>query len=334
MTRQHHHLDEDDVRVRPGRRKARPRSKERPAHADATTATVMTVDRGRFTLELDDGTPLFAVKARELGRKGIVVGDIVDVVGDLAGGEDSHARIVRRRERTSTLRRTADDTDPVERVIVANATQLAIVTATTDPEPRTGLIDRALVAALDAGIVPMLVITKTDLKSADELLALYEPLDIPLFTVVRTQVPETLRSQLTGQSTVLVGHSGVGKSSLVNALIPQADRLTGDVNAVTGRGRHTSTSVVALHLPTGGVIIDTPGIRSFGLAHIDPARVIHAFPDIARLTHDCPRACSHDEPDCALTPLLEAEGETTLRARISSLRRLLRSRADDADAST
>jgi ribosome biogenesis GTPase / thiamine phosphate phosphatase len=332
VTRQHHHLDEDDVRVRPGRRKARPRSKERPAHADATTATVMTVDRGRFTLELADGTPLFAIKARELGRKGIVVGDVVDVVGDLAGGDDSHARIVRRHERTSTLRRTADDTDPVERVIVANATQLAIVTATTDPEPRTGLIDRALVAALDAGIVPMLVITKTDLKPPDELLELYGPLGIPVFTVVRTQVPDALRLELTDESTVLVGHSGVGKSSLVNALIPLAARLTGDVNAVTGRGRHTSTSVVALHLPTGGVIIDTPGIRSFGLAHIDPARVIHAFPDIEGLTRDCPRACSHDEPDCALTPLLDAPGGTTQHARISSLRRLLRSRADADDA--
>jgi ribosome biogenesis GTPase len=332
VTRQHRHLDEDDVRVRPGRRKARPRSKERPAHADAATAVVMTVDRGRFTLELDDGTEIYAVKARELGRKGIVVGDRVDVVGDVTGETDTQGRIVRRQERTSTLRRTADDTDPVERVIVANATQLAVVTATADPEPRTGLIDRAVIAALDAGITPMLVLTKTDLKPADELLALYGPLDIPVFSIDDRRVPEALRESLVNQTTVLVGHSGVGKSTLVNSLVPDADRLTGHVNAVTGRGRHTSTSVIAMHLPGGGLIVDTPGIRSFGLAHVDVDRIIHAFPDLAHLTRDCPRSCSHDEPDCALTTALGAGCPPEVRSRIDSLRRLIRSRVDsDAD---
>jgi ribosome biogenesis GTPase len=327
VTRKHHLLDEDDVRVRPGRGKSRPRSKDRPEHAEALNATVMTVDRGRFTLELDDGTEMYAVKARELGRKGIVVGDHVSVVGDTTGDLDTQGRIVRRTERTSTLRRTADDTDPVERVVVANATQLAVVTATADPAPRTGLIDRAIVAALDAGIEPMLVITKTDLTPADDLLALYGPLDLPVFIIARKQVPESLRAILTGQATVLVGHSGVGKSTLVNALVPSADRLTGHVNAVTGRGRHTSTSVVALHLPGGGMIIDTPGIRSFGLAHVDVNRVIHAFPDLAERTDACPRACSHDEPDCALNDL----AESTLQERVESLRRLIRSRATAPD---
>jgi len=331
VTRQHRHLDEDDVRVRPGRRKARPRSKERPEHAEAEPAVVMTVDRGRFTLEKDDGTELYAVKARELGRKGIVVGDLVDVVGDVSGDVDTQARIVRRQERRSTLRRTADDTDPVERVIVANATQLAVVTATTDPEPRTGLIDRAVVAALDANIEPMLVLTKTDLKPADELLALYGPLDIPVFTIDDRRVPDALRATLADQSTVLVGHSGVGKSTLVNALVPAADRITGHVNAVTGRGRHTSTSVVALHLPGGGMIIDTPGIRSFGLAHVDVGRVIHAFGDLEAMTTDCPRACSHDEEECALTSALADDPSDELVERIASLRRLIRSRTDAPD---
>lgn len=327
MTRRHDRLDEDDVRVRPGRGKSRPRSKDRPDHAEARLATVVTVDRGRFTLELDDGTDLYAVKARELGRKGIVVGDRVSVVGDVTGDQDTQGRIVRRAERSSTLRRTADDTDPVERVVVANATQLAVVTATADPAPRTGLIDRAIVAALDAGIDPLLVITKTDLTSADALLALYGPLDLPVFTIARKQVPDGLRAALAGHDTVLVGHSGVGKSTLVNALVPSAERLTGHVNAVTGRGRHTSTSVVALHLPGGGMIIDTPGIRSFGLAHVDVDRVIHAFPDLGALTGDCPRACSHDEPDCALSTL----SQPTQVERVESLRRLIRSRATSVD---
>ena len=328
----HDRLDEDDVRVRPGRGNSRPRSKERPDHRGARAATVVAVDRGRFTIELgadtaDGALEGYAVKARELGRKGIVVGDRVDVAGDGAATIDDPVRIVRRHERTSTLRRTADDTDPVERVVVANATQLVVVTATADPEPRTGLIDRALVAALDAGIHPMLVVTKADLHPADDLLALYEPLGVPAFVVANKQVPDGLREVLAGEETVLLGHSGVGKSTLVNGLVPDADRLTGRVNAVTGRGRHTSTSVVALHLPGGGLIVDTPGIRSFGLAHVDAARIVEAFDDLADLTADCPRACSHDETDCALTAAL-ASAPPDLAARIDSLQRLLRSRAD------
>ena len=330
MTRKHHLLDEDDVRVRPGRGKSRPRSKDRPAHAEAESGTVMTVDRGRFTVELDDGSEVYAIKARELGRKGIVVGDRVEIVGDTSGGADAQGRIVRRGERYSTLRRTADDTDPVERVVVANATQLAVVTATVDPEPRTGLIDRAIVAALDAGIEPMLVVTKTDLRAPDELLALYGPLDLPLFTITRRQVPDELRAILHDQATVLVGHSGVGKSTLVNNLVPSAERITGHVNAVTGRGRHTSTSVVALHLPQGGMIIDTPGIRSFGLAHVDVGRVISAYPDLDALTGGCPRACSHDEPDCALNEVTDPN----LTMRIDSLRRLIRSRSTSIEEET
>ncbi len=281
-----HRLDEDDVRVRPGRTKSRPRSKDRPAHADSEPGMVTTVDRGRFTVLLDDGTTVFAVKARDLGRKGIVVGDVVDVVGDTTGDTDTQARIVRRAERTSVLRRTADDDDPVERVVVANATQLAIVTAAANPEPRLGLVDRALVAAYDAGIAPMLIVTKTDLGSAAPLVDAYAGLDIPIFEGRDRTVPPGLREALAGEMTVLLGHSGVGKSTLVNALVPSSTRLTGDVNTVTGKGRHTSTSVLAMPLPSGGWIIDTPGIRSFGLAHVTTLDVLLAKVRGARPVED------------------------------------------------
>ena len=126
----------------------------------------MTVDRGRYTL-LVDGVTVTAMKARPLGRKGVVVGDRVRVVGDTSGSDGSLARIVEVDERTTVLRRTADDDDPVERVIVANADQLVVVTALADPEPRRGLIDRALVAAFDAGMRPLLCLTKSDLADPE-----------------------------------------------------------------------------------------------------------------------------------------------------------------------
>jgi len=326
--RRRRELDEDDVRVRPGRGKSRPRTKDRPAYADSVPGWVVTVDRGRFGCLVDgDGAraEVTAVKARELGRKGVVVGDRVALVGALDGGDDALARIVRVEPRTSVLRRTADDSDPVERVIVANADQLAVVAAVADPVPRTGLVDRCLVAAYDAGLDPLLVVTKTDLASPDELLATYAALDVPHVAVRRGGDLTELVTRLHDRVTVLVGHSGVGKSTLVNALVPGASRATAEVNEVTGRGRHTSTSAVVLGLAAGGWVIDTPGIRSFGLAHVDPARVVHAFPDLAAGTVDCPRSCSHDEPDCALDDWVA--GGHADPVRLASLRRLLRSRA-------
>jgi len=330
VSRRHDRLDEDDVRVRPGRGKSRPRSKERPAHASATSGTVVTVDRGRFTVTLDDGRTVYAMKARELGRKGLAVGDGVDLVGDLAdlgAAGEAMARVVRRHHRRSVLRRTADDADPDERVIVANATALAIVTATTNPDPSLGLIDRALVAAYDAGLRPMMLVTKSDLRPGDDLLAAYAPLGLQVFVIPRGHPGEDLRAALQDQVTVMVGHSGVGKSTLVNALVPGADRLTGGVNVVTGKGRHTSTSAIALALPDGGWIIDTPGIRSFGLAHVDVQRIIEAFPDLHDGTEHCPRACSHDEADCGLDAWATHQPEA-ISQRLASLRRLLASLDD------
>jgi ribosome biogenesis GTPase len=332
--------DEDDVRVRPRKGKSRPRSKDRPTHAAGAPGRVTAVDRGRFTAILDDGgEPIYAVKARELGRKSVVVGDAVWLTGDLRGGPDSLARIVRIEPRTTVLRRSADDADPEERVLVANAEQLAVVTALANPEPSPGLIDRCLVAAYDAGLAPILVLTKADLADPTPLLELYSALDVP--SVVCREADdgdldpagvESLRAHLVDRVTCLVGHSGVGKSTLVNALAPRADRLTGDVNAVTGRGRHTSSQAVAIALPQGGWLIDTPGVRSFGLAHVEPDRVLHAFPEFDRPLEDCPRGCPHtqDAEDCALDEFAasSAAGESAA-ARLASLRRLLATRPAD-----
>ena len=313
--------DEDDVRVRPDRRGSRPRTKERPRHVDATSGMVTAVDRGRYTV-LVDGQVVTAMRARELGRKSVVVGDEVALVGDLTGQEGALARIVRIAERRTVLRRTADDDDPYERVVVANADQLVIVTALANPPPRTGLIERCLVAAYVGGLEPVLCLTKADLAEPDSLLAQYADLGVAAVTTRKGDEPESLRTRLADRMSVLVGHSGVGKSTLVNRLVPQANRAVGVVSAI-GKGRHTSTSAVALPLPEGGWVIDTPGLRSFGLAHVHPDDLLAAFPDLVPGTEDCPRGCEHRsaEEECALDDWV-ATGNAT-PARLASYRRLL-----------
>ncbi|HSU85027.1 MAG TPA: GTPase RsgA, partial [Thermoanaerobaculia bacterium] len=177
-------LDEDDVRTRANPRGTRPRSKQRPAHDDAVTGTVFAIDRGRYGV-LVDGVEVTAMRARELGRTSMVVGDRVGVVGDLSGRPDTLTRIVRLDERDTVLRRTADDNDPHERVIVANADQLVIVSALADPGPSYGLIDRCLIAALTEGIEPVLCLTKSDLAPATEVLERYEALSVPALVTHR-----------------------------------------------------------------------------------------------------------------------------------------------------
>jgi ribosome biogenesis GTPase len=337
------HLDESDIRVRPNPRGSRRRTKTRPAHEDAVPGFVTGVDRGRYAVLLGAGVGgkkapermITAMRARELGRKSVVVGDHVALVGDTAGGPDALARIVRVEPRQSTLRRSADDTDAVERVIVANADQLVVVSALADPEPRPRLIDRCLVAAYDAGLDPLLVLTKADLVEPDAFLAAYATLAVRYVVTRRNPNDpadivgiDEVREHLSGRVSVLIGHSGVGKSTLVNRLVPDAERAVGAVNAVTGRGRHTSTSSVALPLPgDDGWVIDTAGIRSFGLAHVEIARIITFFPDLEPGTAECPRGCTHDEEECALDAYVAtgAAGPAGV-SRLDSLRRLLRAR--------
>jgi ribosome biogenesis GTPase / thiamine phosphate phosphatase len=321
--------DHDPEHYERPRRRTRPRTKERPTYDDAVDGVVVTVDRGRFTLLVDDRTVL-AVKARPLGRKGVVVGDRVRVVGDTSGDEGALARIVEVVPRVTTLRRTADDDDPVERVVVANAEQLVVVTALADPDPQPRLVDRALVAAYDAGMTPLLCLTKADLRGPEEFLSTYRSLGVPWVVTQRGGELGEVRERLAGRTSVLLGSSGVGKSTLVNALVPDAGREVGVVNAVTGRGRHTSTSAYLLPLPGehgGGWIIDTPGIRSFGLAHVKPEDLIEAFPDLDEMTEDCPRGCTHgeDEPECGLDEALERGAADP--ERVASFRRLLAARS-------
>jgi len=261
------------------------------------------------------------MRARELGKHGVVVGDRVRVVGDTSGRTDSLARIVTIEERTTSLRRTADDTDPTERVVVANADQLLMVVALADPPPRTGLVQRALIAAYAGGLEPILCLTKSDLAPAEPFAAEFTDLDLKVTIAGRDDPLDVVAPLLAGKVTVLLGHSGVGKSTLVNRLVPEADRATGEVTDI-GRGRHTSTQSVALPLSLGGWVVDTPGIRSFGLAHIEPDDVMLAFSDLAETIKDCPRGCGHmgppADPECALDALTGPAA-----GRVGAARRLL-----------
>jgi ribosome biogenesis GTPase len=322
--------DESSIRIRPNPKANKPRTKQRPEHNNSVTGRVISVDRGRYGIVVDEGTDeehrAIATRARELGRKSIVTGDFVDLVGDTSGVDGSLSRVVRVQPRTSLLRRSADDTDSVERIIVANADQMLIVVAAANPEPRPRLVDRYLVAAFDAGITPILVLTKTDLADPTEFLANFAGLDLRVIRSSTDEFPlDELGEMLEGHTTVAVGHSGVGKSTLVNALVPDANRAIGRVNDVTGRGRHTSSSTISYRIGSGW-IVDTPGVRSFGLGHVDPNNILGSFGDLAQLAEKCPRGCTHlpDSPDCYLVDR-NAKGKLgeVGSLRLDSLQRLL-----------
>lgn len=230
----------------------------------------------------------------------IALGDSVEV-DEPEPGSSVIERILPRQ--TWLLRRNALSYRTKPQCVVANADQLAVVAAAT-PRVSFGLIDRYFIAAIQGGLTPLLVVNKIDLapELRDHPLAnCYRDQGIQVcYTSAATgEGLEDLAPHLGGKLTAFCGHSGVGKSSLL-ARLTGRPITTGAVNQLTSRGRQTTTSARLYHLPQGGMVVDTPGVREFGLAHLDWTDVHEYFADIAALTQDCAfRNCLHkSEPGC------------------------------------
>jgi ribosome biogenesis GTPase len=314
-------LDEDDVRVRPNPKGSRPRTKIRPSFDNAPWGMVLEVHLARYKVLTDAGVVVTATLAKELRGEGCVTCDRVALDADVSGETGSLARIVKIAPRTSELTRVNDE--GLEQRIVANADALVIVMAAANPEPRARLVDRFLVAAFRQKLKPYLVITKCDLADPSDFISGYSGVNLEIIKTSKEN-PNlvALREMIRDKKSVFVGHSGVGKSTLINLLAPDSLRRTGDVNLATGKGKHTSSSAVAIEAE-GGWIIDTPGVRTFGIALANAEEILQGFDDLDRVAKACPRDCSHAEnsPDCELDQAL-LRGEIPA-SRLESFRRLL-----------
>ncbi|GAB7530741.1 small ribosomal subunit biogenesis GTPase RsgA [Pseudomonas sp. 3A(2025)] len=220
--------------------------------------------------------------------------------------------------------------------VAANVDLIVIVFAPM-PEPHANLIDRYLVAAEHAGIHPLLLLNKADLineqnaVALNEMLSVYRGLGYPVLEVSAHQGDgmQQLEERLNGQVSVFVGQSGVGKSSLVNSLLPDVGTRVGPLSEFSGQGTHTTTTARLFHFPNGGELIDSPGIREFGLVHVSRHDVEAGFIEFNNLIGTCRfRDCKHDrEPGCALLKGLE-EGRISAQ-RMHSYRSILASLPQD-----
>ena len=280
---------------------------------------------------LGDGEIKFCLLSPKVHKLfGICVGDRVWT--DAALGHDEPI-IVGRAERSTSLRRRRSEEDRTGHVIAGNIDQLAITATLHEPPLRTGALDRYLLLASVLGIDPLLVLTKADVAPMDDpgwdVLAPYRELGLQIVgtSAVSGLGLDDLRDGLRGHVTAFAGHSGVGKSALCQALGLRGAPETGDLSRSGGRvrGRHTTSIARLLPLPSGGWVVDTPGVRSIGLVDIDRADVRVHFPELAEAGADCEYAdCLHlNEEGCAVDAAL-ASGDLS-EARLDGYRRLMMS---------
>lgn len=285
---------------------------------ETLTGRVLRSTRGHFWVEAS-GT-VYHCLARESVIKGvknttpIAVGDVVRFEG--LAGEDREGIIVQVLPRRTKLSRKSQSSpyegNSYEDIVAANVDHVVIVASFQNPPLRPGLIDRYLVAAGKGGLEPIICLNKIDLANPDEIepvANVYRQLDYPvILTCAKSgRGMDELRRRLAEATSVFAGHSGVGKSTLLKQLCPGIEMKTAEVNPKTGRGKHTTTAAQLIHLPTGGYVIDTPGIRQFGLWDLTPEDVQVYFTEIAQQGQACRfRDCSHTvEPDCAVREAIE-----------------------------
>lgn len=318
--RQRSDWDEDEAGFEKMRRVPAPAPARAAPAPDLPLATVAGVHRGH--VQLDDGrTARVAPSLLVDPEFRLAVGDEVQFVAS----HDS-VRIVAVAPRRTWLARP-DPGNPHRRlVLAANIDVAVVVAAAADPPLRPGLVDRFLLALGDGGVAPLVVVNKIDLVRGDAamqalaaMLAPYGELGVPVLrcAALAGEGIDALRTAIAGKTCVFVGHSGVGKSALLNALDPAGQRRTGQVSDHHGRGRHTTTSSRLWQLDDRTRVIDTPGVRAFGLGELDPALVRSGFVDLAAFAGACRfRDCSHrDEPDCGVRAAVAAGALPAARYR-------------------
>lgn len=242
----------------------------------------------------------------------IAVGDIVDF--ELEPGQDSGVITQLEPRRNYIIRRSVNLSKQTQ-IIGANLDQAILVVTLASPPTSTGFIDRFLVTAEAYSIPAILVFNKLDLFSDEglEILAeymdLYENLGYPCYAVsaLKGEHIEDLRQLLKDKTTLVSGHSGVGKSTLINAIVPGLELKTGIISEWSDKGKHTTTFAEMIDLPFGGQLIDTPGIRELGIVDIEPQELSHYYPEMRKLLNQCKfHNCRHiNEPGCAVLAGLE-----------------------------
>jgi ribosome biogenesis GTPase len=278
---------------------------------------------GQWHVRLADGRTTIAALRGRVKHAGVVklaVGDEVEIEPDAGGGVSSIVEILPRRSR---LARRSPGNAHQERIVVANVDQVLVVFAAARPEPNEKMLDRFLVIAGSNELTARVIINKVDLTSereARERFRPYEMLGYPLHltSAVTGAGLEGLRGILEGRVSALSGPSGVGKSSLLNAMYPGVNLRVGAISDSVNKGRHTTVGAHMHPLPDGGFVVDTPGLREVGLWGIDSRDVDRCFPELAAVLEDCRFGdCRHlAEPDCAVRAAV-AEGRIS-RSRYES----------------
>jgi len=282
---------------------------------------IIRAQSGFFVVATDHGE----VKARLRGKlkQGPKTGDLV-AIGDevtVSSQPDGRHMIESIADRRSKLSRMAPSArGEYEQIIVANLDQAVFVFACADPVPRMRMLDRFLVIAEVQEIPAVIVANKVDLvgeRAAAELFGHYPILGYPvIYTSAEDQQGiHELRKQLVGKLSVFAGPSGVGKSSLLNHVLPQANLEVREVSETTGKGMHTTVFRQLLPLAEGGFVADTPGLKALALWDIEPEELDGYFPELAARVPDCQFSnCSHiDEPGCAVLAALEAHEINPMR---------------------